>query len=61
MDSLFCCFSDSPGSVIQHKSTHGRKHTLKCYDEGANMPQTVQDLCLSDWKVGYTVDVTFLL
>lgn len=25
------------------------------------MPQTVQDLCLSDWKVGYTVDVTFLL
>lgn len=23
------------------------------------MPQTVQDLCLSDWKLGYTVDVTF--
>lgn len=23
-----------------HGGTHGRKYTLKCYDEGANMPQT---------------------
>lgn len=31
-----------PASAVHHKSTHGRKYTLKCYDGGANMPQTDQ-------------------
>lgn len=44
------------GSAVHHKSTHGRKYTLKCHNEGANMPQTDQETAF--WRKKWIIGVT---